>query len=197
MSESEDVENFGRGLESLLAGRAAAPRPDAPALEAARRLLAVDFSAQSRVRAGLRARLLARRDGSRSRFSPAALAAACLLLALAPLLTRLARRPPPAPVAFQREGRRMTFELPPIPAAPKTRFPRGKEGLPVLPGRLAPEPADVAAAELVFATARGREVALKDGKAVVWQIEGDSYRLESRAVAPEQIFAKPHFRGVL
>lgn len=77
------------------------------------RLSGADFSRESRVRAGLKARLLARRP----RRLPALAAAAAVLALLAPAAWR---------------------ELRPAPA---TLYPRGELGLPVLPGRLPGESA--------------------------------------------------------
>ena len=139
-----------------------------------RRLAEVDFSADSRVRADLRARLLRRRSPRRltAPFVFALALASALLAVLVPALRRALR--PASEAAFV--------------------YPRGEEGLPVLPGRFSPG-ASVSAP--VFEVARGREILLEDGKAVVWDFEDASFRLETRRIAPEDLFEKPHLRGVL
>jgi len=146
---------------------------DLDALE--RRLAAADFSADSRVRAGLRARLLRRRASPLPRpgAARALVLAACLLALLAPALRRALR----------------------APAEPSFSYPLGEEGLPVLPGRF--DSAAARAAAPVFEVARGREILLENGRAVEWNLPGASFRLETRRIAPEDIFDKPRMRGEL
>jgi hypothetical protein len=141
-----------------------------------RRLAAVDFSADSRVRADLRARLL-RRAASSPRRAPAARAlvfAACLIAVLIPALRR-------APRGGFGES---------------SSYPRGAEGLPVLPGRF-PASAPPSDAAPMFEVVQGRAVDVEGGKAVVWDFEGASFRLETRRIAPEELFEKPRMRGAL
>lgn len=142
-----------------------------------RRLAAADFSADSRVRESLRARLLGKKAPSRAPWAPRAVRVAVFAAALLAVLFPALRR---------------TLRAGPEEAA----YPRGPEGLPVLPGRFA-SGASPAAAAPVFASARGRELLLKDGKAVEWELEGASYRLETRRIEPEEIFEKSRMRGVL
>jgi hypothetical protein len=146
-------------------------KEDLDALE--RRLAAADFSTDSRIRESLRARLLKKapsRLPAPSRALRVAVFAACLIAVLSPALWRALRNS---------EEDSSTHA-----------YPRGAEGLPVLPGSFAPSASPDGAAP-VFEVARGREIILKDGKAVEWQLEGASYRLETRRIAPEDLFEKP------
>lgn len=158
-----------------------------------RRLQAADFSADSRVRETLRARLLGRRAAPR--FSPARTAALALafgaaaLLILFPLRSRL-RRPSETMIATSVVLPRAPRLLP----ARRTAFPRGEHGLPVLPGVLAetagsPEsPLSSRAVDRVIDVRRGVVVREKDSNAVVWEFDGATYRLETRRVALEDLF---------
>lgn len=142
-----------------------------------RRLAAIDFSGDSGVRAELRGRLL-RRASPRPRFPSSVLRvlvlASCLAAALIPALSRA-----------RRAASRQAFD-----------YPRGEHGLPVLPGRF-DAASSRAAFQPVFEVAQGREVALSDGKAVVWELAGASFRLETRRISPQDLFEKPRLRGVL
>jgi hypothetical protein len=167
-----------------------------------RRLAGTDFSADSRIRASLRAKLL--RRGPRSlpvRVAPLAFAfAAAALVVLFPLRERLRRTeevrvtvqaplPPasaPAPTA-QIASREKS------PARPA--FPRGELGLPILPGRLIAgagageePPISTAAVDHLIEVHRGRVVASEKGSAVVWEIDGTAYILETRRTSLEEIF---------
>jgi len=173
------------------------------------RLAKTDFSADSRVRASLRARLLSR--GAAPRFAPSRVAvlslafAAAALLVLYPLRGRL-RRPAEVSVAS-------SVVLPPAAPAPapprpapaeRTAFPRGENGLPVLPGVLAarrgaaPESplysravgrvVDVRRVDRVIDVRPGVVVREKDAVAVVWVFGGATYRLERRRVTLQDIF---------
>jgi len=140
---------------------------DPEARELAERLARTDFSADSRVRASLRARLLAGRGAERpGRFRPAAalaFAAALVVFAL-PFLTK-------------------------EPAEPGPSFPRGEQGLPVLPGRLS---AAAAAAPPVFETAPARVVERADGRrSLSWSVGGATYVFESRRATLDDIFQRP------
>ena len=86
MSEQEEAEEFCRTLDALLEGRAS-PRPgdDPGALQLARSLAQADFSAESRVRAALRAQLLESAQRGRRAvwvYAPLALSLAVLALML-------------------------------------------------------------------------------------------------------------------
>ena len=142
-----------------------------------RRLAAADFSGDSRVRESLRADLLSKKAPSRTPWAPRAMRVAVFAAALIAVLFPALRR---------------TLLVAPEEAA----YPRGPEGLPVLPGRFAPS-ASGTGAPPVFDVARGRELILEDGKAVEWRFEGASYRLETRRIAPEELFEKSRMRGVL
>lgn len=167
-----------------------------------RRLSATDFSADSRVRASLRAKLLSRRPAAR--FAPMRVAGLALALAAAalplllPLRSRLQRAgaaevaarvflPPAAP---RQPGTR-------LPPARKTAFPRGELGLPILPGVLAA--AAASAEESPFSSRtidrlieihRGRAVRGRDARAVVWEIDGVRYGLETRRITLDDLFVK-------
>lgn len=167
-----------------------------------RRLAETDFSADSRVRASLRARLLGR--GRAPRLSPARVAslalafAAAALILLFPLRAKLHRA----------EENRIASQVR-LPAAPSrtsplearlqrnrtTSFPRGELGLPVLPGVLAAtgstrteSPLSSRAIDHLIEVHRGRTVLLKGGSAVVWEIDGTAYGLETRRITLDDIF---------
>jgi hypothetical protein len=146
-----------------------------------RRLAAIDFSADSRVREELRARLLRRAASSGRRPSSPAIRAlvfaACLIAVLIPALRRTLR-----------DGSGSS--------SAGAAYPRGPEGLPVLPGRFASSaPTDGAATP--FEVVRARTVSVEGGKAVVWDFEDGSFRLETRRIAPEELFEKSRMRGAL
>jgi len=61
--------------------------------------------------------------------------------------------------------------------AARPRYARGEHGLPVLPGRF---DSDAAGAPVVEETATGRRV--------VWNVDGDSYILESRRITADELF---------
>jgi hypothetical protein len=140
-------------------------RTDPGALRLARLLAKSDFSAESRVRSRLRARLLAPEPRARAAAWAAALAFAALAL-IFPFRGAL-KRP---------EG-----------------FPRGENGLPLLPGYLsAREPAEpeslieLLPVDRIMETAPGRVVSDKDGTAIIWELDGATYALEIRRIGSQK-----------
>ncbi|MFA6028235.1 MAG: hypothetical protein WC969_00140 [Elusimicrobiota bacterium] len=141
--EERKALHFSRDLEAVLSGKEPGAGADRGALSAARALAGADLARECRVRSALRARLLERGETERRPFLglsvPArALAAACaaalLLMPFLPGRIRLrAPRTALAPLSSD------VVEVP--PASEAMDFPRGPEGLPMLPGRLRSETA--------------------------------------------------------
>lgn len=139
---------------------------DPEAAELAKRLARTDFSADSRVRLSLRARLLSRgseRPTPAFRYAAAVCMAAGLLVLGYPLT-----RPRTAPAA--------------------RRYARGENGLPVMPGRLleagGPGGALVQTAVASVAETAGR-------RSISWTLDGATYVLETRRTSLDEIFEKP------
>ena len=142
-----------------------------------RRLAATDFSADSRVRRSLRARLLDRRPAPRFAALPLAFAALAVILLL-PLLEH-------HPDYFgELPGQPIKSAPPPLPPARKAAFPRGAQGLPVLPGVLAER---AGAREHPIEVHRGRVVRGKAASSVVWEIDGTRYGLAARRITIDDI----------
>jgi hypothetical protein len=130
------------------------------------RLAETDFSAESRIRASLRARLLEKQRladaAPRSfptRLAPLVLALAVALMLLLPLRTSAPR---------------------------KADFPRDELGLPILPGRLVA--GGPSAEDLPIEIHRGRAVTKETGSAVIWELDGTTYILETRRISLNDIF---------
>jgi hypothetical protein len=152
-----------------------------------RRLARTDFSADSRIRVGLRAALLRKRRAGISAPRVAVLSAALAAAALGLLLPRGA--------TIRRGGReslQVSVRLPAAPSAPRTSakggtlYPRGENGLPVLPGRLAAIATRPASS--VVEIHRGRPISRKNGSAVLWEIDGTAYILETRRISLDELF---------
>lgn len=171
--------------------------------ELSRRLARTDFSADSRIRASLRAELLRkqRSRGTSRRFSPARVAPLALAVTAVALLLLLPFRSRLRPgVAISLETRLLPTAAPPreaaAPGAPaRTLFPRDELGLPILPGRLAAngrsDEAPLIATQAVGRLIEihlGRTIPRKDGSAVLWEIDGASYILETRRTSLDEIF---------
>lgn len=146
-----------------------------------RRLAKLDFSAESRVRESLRARLLAKKRSAGFGARPPAARAAPLALALLALLLLLPHR--------AKLG---------APARNGAGLPRDELGLPILPGRL---PAGASGGEAPLIVVReidglielhaGRVVPTERGSAVLWEHDGESYVLETRRISTSDLFEKP------
>ncbi|MCR4295802.1 MAG: hypothetical protein NUW21_09730, partial [Elusimicrobia bacterium] len=167
-----------------------------------RRLAGTDFSADSRIRASLRAALLKRqREGHAApRSFPARVAPLALVLAAAALVLLLpfrAKRPRPdtarvAPPAAPAPARAVPLRA---PAPHKPAFPRDELGLPILPGRLASNgpsgeapPIATRPLDRLIEIHRGRVILKKDGRAVIWETGGADYILETRRISLGDIF---------
>ena len=159
--------------------------------ELERRLAATDFSADSRVRASLRARLLSRRAASRFP-SRVAFAAAFAAAALLVLFFPRSKPQAPAPAAVAESEARPAPA--PTAAARGSRYPRGANGLPVLPGVLVasaeaePSPLSSRSVDRVIDLRPGVLVREKDASAVVWEMDGARYRLETRRITLQYLF---------
>lgn len=200
MNEEEAAERFCRELDAMLEDREVrSAEVDPRLLRVAGRLAGTDFSQDSDIRRSLRERLTASpRHGRWGTPAWAALAAAFgVLIALLPYRAAFkggSGTPPAKPMealAVARPQRRIR-----TPAG--HLFPRDELGLPVLPGRLPsagsdkPEPVIVALkAREPFVTAKGRMVRGRDGSAVVWRLEGETYVLERRRITLSDIFERP------
>lgn len=171
MNEHEAAERFCREIDALIEG-AASPElvADEGLLAAARRLAQADFSAESRIRAGLRARLLdrARRSaeaGERRNPAPplsARLAFSMAALAIALCIPLRGILSEPA-VWLGSEGLAM-----------------GRNGLPVLPGRLPVRIASAAATPI--------ETKPIDRLIETRPVDGI---IEVRSISREELFQKP------
>lgn len=171
-----------------------------------RRLAGIDFSAESRIRASLRAKLLRKQRSAAAapRLAPASVAilslvlTAAVLVLLFPLRARL-HRSGEVRIAAQVRLPAAPPRTPPVesrcPKPAETVFPRGELDLPVLPGRLAGNapsgeepPISTRTIDRLIEIHRGRTVPLTDGSAVVWEIDGAAYGLETRKVSLNDIF---------
>ena len=170
---------------------------DPGALAVARRLAAADFAKESRVRKSLRARLLSRqsRPALLDRLFPlrlpAGLAAACAaaVIFLIVVRPRLPAPPPaPAPVPIKAAPAPTVKALPPAGKRPATRG----EGVFVSIAAASPfETHGKVAAGHPFVTVPGRRTRDARGKAVVWELEHATFRLEERPVSIAELFVKP------
>jgi hypothetical protein len=169
--------------------------------ELSRRLARTDFSADSRIRESLRAELLGKQRSRR--FSPARVASLALAASAVALILLLPFRSRLRPgVAMSLETGVLLTSAPPreaaakrAPAPERTLFPRDELGLPILPGRLAANGrSDEApliatlAVDRIIEIHRGRAIPRKDGRAVLWEIDGASYILETRRTSLDEIF---------
>ncbi|HAH06871.1 MAG TPA: hypothetical protein DCM05_10155 [Elusimicrobia bacterium] len=166
MNEDQEARKFSEELDALLENGETSSKD--PALAAARRLAKADFSAQSRVRESLRARLL--KEGAPAPWPPLRFAAAAACLALALGLGKVFWRQVPAAHA----------PLPFLPPRMEARAP----AVPETPFRAIPH-------KEVFATAQAREVRQDGVRLVVWELEGGSISLETRRITLEDIFRTP------
>ena len=197
MNEAELAEKFNLELDAVMAGADPAFTPDPGAMALAAAFARADFSGDSLIKESLRERIAARpglfetlRGLLASGYARAAFAAAILVIALLPL----ARRPAPE---------RALPSVQPIPAGLAAR-PIIPE---TLPGQARPvesvfaslpmpalrsEPIKdfpiASAGRMRIALAEGREVDLEGGSGIVWEVEGASFILEKRAVAPGDLF---------
>ena len=135
MSGQETIERFNSELDAVLSGVGVISASDPGALELSIRLGRADFSAASKLRGPLRARLLAARAGAAPApapaaeparpfagslrvLLPAAFAAACLLLVLTPALRR--NKPLPGPGAAPAvPAPAAAVAIPAVPARPE------------------------------------------------------------------------------
>ncbi len=215
MSEQELAEKFNRELDSLLAGEAPGVSCDPGAMKIAAALAEADLSRGSSARERLRARLEPAGEGLlpglaavfANNYFRAALAAACLVAALVPVIRRPSA-PAPAPTAdaarpapFAGTGAPAAppsgGDLPPVPRAAVGLGPRAKPdtGLfaAVPMGRLEGErlsqfPIRTAGRAELIAPAAVREIGDGNGAGVAWETEGAVFELRRRAITLDDIF---------
>lgn len=171
MNEERDARKFAEVLDALLRGEEAGGSPDPKALEAARLLAETDFSKETDLRRRLRARLSERRR-------PAALGAWWLMpCAAAALLLFWIARPAPRPDGIRefiaRESGRGTVDL--------------------RPGRPLPRPTGADA----LIAARGVVVQGPGVRSVRWELNGNLFVLEARAVTLDDIFERPKLASIV
>ncbi|MBI5241326.1 MAG: hypothetical protein HY926_12710 [Elusimicrobia bacterium] len=159
---------------------------DPGALAVARRLAALDLAAESRIRLSLRARLLARRPTPFFTLrGPAGLAGA---LAAAAVMLLLLRPRTPAPATAPASPAPIAEALPPAAKRPAQRA----EGVFVsIPAASPFETHGTVSAGHPFVTVPGRRTRTARGRAVVWQFEHATFRLEERPVRIAELFVKP------
>jgi hypothetical protein len=203
MNEVEQAELFNRELDALLQGGGTHSfSGDQGALRLAASMAALDFSAESRVKAGLRARLLPAGEGFAAglralfanNYARAAFAAAAIAVALLPLARRqqpLAPQPPAVVARIPAVPAPLGAALP-RPEAMSARLPaslRGAGGtgplfasLPM--GELRGEPIKAPVMELNSGSRAERQ----GGTAIIFETDSGTFALERREVKPEQIF---------
>lgn len=223
MNETELAEQFNKKLDDILAGgEGASFSPDPGALELAAALSRADFSSDSAIRGPLRERLAGGaevpglfwqllRGLLRNVYARSALAAACLLLVLLPLVRR-SPGPVTGPAGLLSEPLRPAAVLTVLPALPPARA--GKPavraaGYPLPrvnpdPGifsslpmpRLAGEPlpdfpiesSGKGNPEMILAAVS--EVRLENGSDLVWETERAVFTIERRVISPEELFQR-------
>ncbi|KAF0125238.1 MAG: hypothetical protein FD154_1976 [Elusimicrobia bacterium] len=217
MSENEAAELFNRELDVLLRdGRPPFPSHDEGLIRAAGVLAAADFSADSRVREELRARLTGENEGGgllvlvAEAVNAAAFkvlfAAACLLLLVTQVVRQPARAPlPPAPTASLpasvKDAAPARPALPPPPrvfiAGPAAARPSAGgqifASIPMAAPRGEPlESFPIAAAGpgSPIVTAAAREVKVDGGTDLVMETDGAVLIIERRVTSHEELFER-------
>lgn len=160
MSEQDAADRFSREVDARLAGRAADFPEDAEAWSVAERLAGVDFAADSRVRESLRARL-SLRARRRSRGIFAAASGAVAAFAATVILI----------LAGRTHDARSVRTAISLAAAPQSFFLSVPGGGP-------------------FVSAAGRSETASDRRAVVFELDGGVYRLETRKTSWDEIFVR-------
>ena len=220
MNEAEVAEQFNKELEGVLrGGRGVYFSPDPGAMELASALARADFSGGSAIKESLRARLAggysrpgrfaeAVRGLLRNVYARAALAAACLLLALLPLARRSGgpgvepvRTPisEPGPAAGRPESpaaaawRTSTVRAPGRPLRRAAADPVIFNSIPM--ARLEGEPIrnfpiGAAGGGAPIVLIAGREVKLENGSGLVFETGSGVFTLERRVITPEDIFER-------
>lgn len=200
MNETEQAELFNKELDALLQGGGTASASGDGALRLAASMAALDFSAESRVKSSLRARLVPAGEGFASllrallanNYARAAFAAAAVAVALLPLARRQpAPAPQPAVVTQIAAPAPLGAPVPP-PSALTSRLPASLGGagssgpmfasLPM--GELRGEPIKAPVMELNSGSSTERP----DGTAIIFETGSGTFALERREVKPEQIF---------
>lgn len=219
MSEAELAEKFNRELDALLTGAEQGGSCDRGALDVAAALAAADFSGDSVIRDGLRARLTVGEPGFISGFKSlfsnnyvrAALAAACVAVALLPLARRApgpapavipAVAPGPGPAAVMPQDI-LSAAAPAYPELPPP--PRADLGLRAVPkpdtglfaavpmGRLEGErisrfPIQTAAGPVPLVITAVKEIRGESGSGVAWETETTVFELSRQPITLEDLF---------
>ncbi len=231
MNELELAERFNRELDGVFQeGKSVYFSPDPAAMDLAAELARADFSRESAIKESLRERLVpsiiraagAQAEGLaggfagtmrgllRNVYARAALAAACLLLILFPILRRSGgqgREPGPAPAAFSSPhptakvipatavaARKPDVQAPVLaPAAPAAADQGVFQSIPM--ARLAGEPIqsfpiESAGIGTPIILAKGREVRLENGSGVVLETEHAVFTFERRVISPDELFER-------
>jgi len=199
MNEVEQAELFNRELDALLQGGGSPSfSGDQGALRLAASMAALDFSGESRVKAGLRARLVPAGEGFAAglrallanNYARAAFAAAAIAVALLPLARRQPA-PPPAVVAHIAAPAPLGAAVPPqeamsarLPASLRAAGSTGPLFASLPMGELRGEPIKAPVMELNS----GRNTEGQGGTAIIFETDSGTFALERREVKPEQIF---------
>jgi len=230
MNEFELAERFNRELDGVfLEGKSVPFAPDQAAMDFAAELASADHSGDSAIRESLREWLVpssgtAALDGGavpsgwfakvllrlpRNVYARAALAAACLLLALVPIFRRSDGQGGErghAPSAFRtpRSTERAVVAAAAAPRKPSAVFPAGARsessaGQRVFHSRpmarlesepIRAFPIESAGTGTPIVLAKGREVRLENGSRVVLETEHAVITLERRVISPEELFER-------
>ena len=219
MNGKDAAEQFNAELDRLFTGgQGAAAAQDPAAIELAGKLARANFSADSKIREELRARLLAVPPAEAVEQAaqpfrlffrtllPVAFAAACVLLVVLPVVRRNSATPPAAPASAQ-------SALPEVPrreAGPAPRRaalhsalpaaaaePAGGESLfraiPMagLDGKHPQEfPIETRKEGFPITVQEGRTVAVPDGTDMVWETEDAVFTIEQRVTSEDEFFQR-------
>lgn len=200
MNETKQAELFNKELDALLQGGGTPSASADGTLRLASSIAALDFSAESRVKSSLRARLLPAGEGFASllrallanNYARAAFAAAAIAVALLPSARRqpapapqpavVAQIPSPAPLVAPVPA--IAPEVARLPASLREAGASGPLFASLPMGELRGEPIEAPVMEL----SGGSRVERQGGTALVFETAGGTFALERREVKPEQIF---------
>jgi hypothetical protein len=220
MSEEEAAKKFNLELDGLFAGGKRPASGADPLMDAAEKLIRADFSGESEIRVLLRERLIAEKSGAggfleiirslrRNTWTQAALASACLLSLLLPVMRTERRndivaltpvtKTSPAVVKAGLPGKPGNKTAPagnPAAAARAIAGPAVSDFFRSVPmGSLSGErlhnfPIETSAEQFPIVVAEGRRSDSPAGTEVRWETEHVVITLENRVISPEDLFER-------